>query len=154
MSPSTYVLTVLLTGVMLGCVACKAPNESTSMTLLTAPKWRLTGWVFHAEGYATPDKYPPGLEACNRDDFTSFKANGTYVDDQGLIKCRPDVPQARCFRWRFLAGGRKLGMCYAAPGQKEVEMRFTVKTLTPATLILEGWSPTYSCNYTLTYAAF
>jgi hypothetical protein len=145
---------LLLAGSMLGVVACERKDLSIPLAQLTARRWRLSNYVFCMEEPTTPGEQYRRLEPCVRDDFTVFKADGTYVDDEGTLQCRPDVPQARRFAWRFLSEGRELGMYYAEPGQKEEELRFKIITLSPTTLILEGWAPAYPCKYQLTYTAF
>ncbi|MEL5996596.1 hypothetical protein [Hymenobacter segetis] len=141
-----------------GTVGCERPSAaSTQLALLTAPKWRLSDYVFCTEARAVPGAYNPGMagqEPCFRDDITVFGVDGTYVEDEGPLKCRPDVPQARRFKWRFLSEGRELAQWYAPPGvRQEIEYRYKILTLAPTTLVLEGWAPAYSCKVILTYTA-
>ena len=137
-------------------VACERKDVS-SLAVLTATKWHLSDYVFCPEEPPMPGEFNSVIdkEPCVRDDFTVFKADGTYVDDEGALRCDPRLPQARHFTWRYAAQGRELAMCYAAPGQiQEAETRYKIITLTPTTLVLQGWAPTYSCKVILTYTAF
>ncbi len=147
-------LVLFLAGVV-AAVACER-KEVSSLAILTVPRWHLSDYVFCPDAPPLPGAYDPPAdkEPCVRDDFTVFKADGTYVDDEGALPCDPRFPQARRFAWRFLAEGRELAMWYAAPGQAQaVERRYKILKLTPRTLVLEGWAPAYSCKVILTYTA-
>ena len=91
-----------------GTVSCERQDVSARLALLTAPRWHLSDYVFCPDEPATPGAYVPAPEPCFVDDITVFNADGTYVEDEGPRKCRPDVPQARHFKWRFLSEGREL----------------------------------------------
>ncbi|MGY3090552.1 hypothetical protein ACVWYF_003607 [Hymenobacter sp. UYAg731] len=139
-----------------GAIACERKDVS-SLVVLTVPRWHLSDCIFCPNEPRLPGSYNPVLdkEPCVRDDFTTFKVDGTYVDDEGALRCDPHLPQARCFTWHFSAKGRELAMRYAAPGQtQEVERHYKIITLTPTKLVLEGWAPAYSCKCILTYTAF
>ena len=140
-----------------GAVACEHQDESARLALLTAPKWRLSDYVFCPEAPALPGAHAPGLadqEPCFRDDLTVFQADGTYVEDEGPLKCRPDVPQTRRFAWHFLSAGRGLAQWYAPAGVKQaVERRYKILLLSSTKLVLEGWAPAYRCKCILTYTA-
>lgn len=140
---------------VLGTVACER-KEVSSLDVLTAPRWHLSKYVFCPDAPPLPGAYNPSAdkEPCVRDDFTVFKSDGTYIEDEGVLPCDARLPQARRFRWRFLSEGRELAMWYAAPGQtQEVERHYKILALTPQTMVLEGWAPLYSCKVVLTYAA-
>ena len=145
---------VFLIGV-LGAVACERKDVS-SLALLTAPRWHLSDSICCPDEPPLPGEYIFDIdkEPCVRDDFTVFNADGTYVENEGALRCDPRLPQARRFTWRFSAKGRELAMVHAGPGQtQEEEFRYKIITLTPTTLVLEGWAPAYSCKYILTYTA-
>lgn len=152
--PCRVPLVLFLVGVV-GAVACERQKVSP-LAVLTAPRWHLSDYVFCPEAPHLPGAYDPPAdkEPCVRDDFTVFKADGTYVDNEGALQCTPRFPQARRFTWRFLSEGRELAMRYAAPGQTHAaERRYKIRTLTPTTLVLEGGAPAYSCKVILTYTA-
>ncbi len=90
--------------VISGCKKDSATTE-TSTQKLTGKNWRMVsitaspGFSNGAGGFIT-DLFA-FQDACSKDDFMLFSANGTYVSDEGAVKCDPTSPQTTPGTWAF-----------------------------------------------------
>lgn len=101
------ILFVFLIGVstLLTLDSCKKDDESKSKTdLLTAGSWVQVGATEDGE-----DVWATDYDACEKDDITTFNADGTYKIDEGATKCDPDDPQiSQSGIWKFTSGETKI----------------------------------------------
>lgn len=105
---------LLMTGVLFTNVHCKK-DEETKTDLLTSGQWRVTaltltpGIDLDGDGDLDPDWYSL-FEACDKDDYYVFNANGTYESNEGATKCDPDDPQTDSGTWSFVENETKINM--------------------------------------------
>lgn len=88
-------------------IACNKNEDkpATKTELLMSAPWKLTAQVFHGDydgdGVVDPvdtDMYAD-LDACDKDDLTTFKANGVGELNEGATKCDASDPQTQSFSW-------------------------------------------------------
>ena len=77
-------------------------TKKTKTELLTAGSWVMTGMKTNSV-----DLFP-FLPNCQKDNFFTFKANGTYIDDEGKTKCDLGDPQTSTGSWKFIANETKI----------------------------------------------
>lgn len=102
-------LTLLAAGSLTACKKDKEMPAKTKSEQLVNKRWRLSaltgtltvnGKTQTIDGFA---KYP----ACNKDDFTTYKTDKTYVDDAGATKCSTE-PQTETGKWDVNSDQTKL----------------------------------------------
>ena len=113
-------LPLLMTS-MITAFSCKknentSDNAGTSKTkteLLTTGTWKYIGATINP-GY---DYYGDGItvtnifdimKTCEKDDFETYKTNGTWEYNEGPTKCDPSYPQLFSLPWNFAANETKL----------------------------------------------
>lgn len=89
--------------------ACSKDDEKTKTEMLTSGSWRMSAATVSPALQGITDLYSL-LPSCTKDDFTTFNANGTKVDDEGATKCDPDDPQTVNGTWEFAENETKLIM--------------------------------------------
>lgn len=78
------------------------PAAQTKTQILTSHSWITKSMVSNnVDFYA----FAP---ACEKDNFLTFKANGTSTYDEGAIKCDPSDPQVENGTWKFIANETKI----------------------------------------------
>lgn len=94
--------------VVLAVASCKKDDPTTTELLTDAD-----GWIFVSatidpplidpvSGTSITDFYAQ-LDACEKDDISFFKENGTYIIDEGATKCDPNDPQTVTGSWTLSA---------------------------------------------------
>jgi hypothetical protein len=146
--------------------ACKKDSEnSPSKTdLLTSKKWRITAetetstvtTTGSAPITTTSNQYAT-TPACEKDNFTQFSTNKTFVEDEGASKCDPNDPQTTSGTWDLPGDQTKLIVgTSGVPGTND----FEVLELTSSTLRLRdsySYSSsgiTYSGTSEITFTSF
>lgn len=54
------------------------------------------------------DSWWPLMDECSKDDKSTFKADGTVVEDEGPTKCDPNDPQTSSGNWSFIENDTKI----------------------------------------------
>jgi hypothetical protein len=129
----------LLPVLALSCAffACKKDEEPTNTDKISSKPWYFEsgGADFNADGTVDfPLASVPGVQACNLDNFATFKSDGTGITDEGGSKCSTTAPQTTNFSWGFASNETILnvsGSAFAGIGGQ-----FKVKTLTDNNLTL------------------
>jgi hypothetical protein len=98
---------ILLAFIAIAFTACKDDEETTTpsktkMELLTSGSWIPTNLLLNDTSFW--DIMP----ACSKDDFFTFKSDGTYITDEGATKCDPMDPQTSTANWSFNANQTKV----------------------------------------------
>ena len=95
---------VICVGVI-GLLACRKDHHSKSKKeLLTTGSWHVTAYTidpaldYNSDGTAETDIYAI-MDACIKDDHTTFFANGTAELDEGATKCQPYDAQTTSLTW-------------------------------------------------------
>ena len=89
------------------------PRGKTKTELLTAGNWILTAAIinpaydYYVNVNPVTDIFAI-LEPCEKDDFETYKTNGTWEYNEGLTKCDPSSPQIFSEPWSFTANETKL----------------------------------------------
>jgi hypothetical protein len=104
-----YLITALIT--TLAFSSCKKDDNNnnnnpspaqTKTELISAKKW--TPAAITIDG---SDAW--GLvDDCSKDDFTLYKADGTYIEDDGATKCDPADDQQYISTWKFIENETKI----------------------------------------------
>lgn len=111
--------------------ACKKDDDKSRTDLLTQPEcWSIT----KIEVYdATTDRwFPDQIDDCDKDDCYKFNTDGTYVFNEGLVKCNPDDPETYTGDWSLSADETEL--TYGVGG---INLTQSIVELTEGTLVLE-----------------
>jgi hypothetical protein len=108
MKKQFVLLTTALAVFALTFSSCKKDSDNPSPTnntpapaptktqLLTANSWKATSMV--SMGF----DFFPHMSACEKDNFLTIKADGTYIEDEGATKCDPTDPQTSNGLWKFV----------------------------------------------------
>lgn len=98
-------------------VSCKKDSdgnrEKTKTELLTAGNWILTvaiispAYDYYGNGNPVTDIFAI-MEPCEKDDFETYKTNGTWEYNEGPTKCDQSSPQIFSEPWNFTANETKL----------------------------------------------
>lgn len=109
---------LLLMGGLVTFSSCKKDDDdSPSKTkMITGKKFfaksiKIDPGITSPTGVTITDFYP-FLPDCEKDDYTIFNENGTFVDDEGATKCEPGDPQTINGTWEFLEDETKLKLNY------------------------------------------
>ena len=79
-----------------------AAKTKTKTELITSGSWITTDMLYNGSSIW-------GLaEACSKDDFNTFKTNGTVIIDEGATKCDPADPQTTPANWSFSSDEKKV----------------------------------------------
>lgn len=85
-------------------------NTKGKKELLVDGKWQITALSTtynDGTGDTTIDSYAD-WDACMKDDFTTFSADGKGVNDEGATKCDATDPQTDNFTWSLIDNDTKI----------------------------------------------
>lgn len=85
---------------LLTMVSCSKDSKKSNTELLTQAAWKLVSVGVDSDKNGTID-LEDAVDACTKDDLTTFAVNGTGVVDEGASKCDPLDPQTTTFTWSF-----------------------------------------------------
>ncbi|MDI3322297.1 hypothetical protein [Pinibacter soli] len=92
-------MVILAVAVIAGCRKTNGNNSNATKTqMLTSGSWKITSDYVDPPIDTDRDGHPDyelinSMDACHRDDLFIFKADGTYIHDEGASKCDPLAPQ-------------------------------------------------------------
>ena len=133
--------------------SCKEeePVPPTKTELLTAGPWIGSGLTANPGidpfGTGTPitDLWAsPLVSACSKDDFTTYKVDGTYVTDDGATKCDPADPQTTSGTWSFASNETQLVMDSSATP-------YTITKLDASNLEFQLFEPFFQSTFTVSF---
>lgn len=114
--------------------SCKKDNDNpspsngsgaqTKTQILTSQDWKISSMMV-----GTIDIHA-GQKACEKDNFYTFKSNGTYVNDEGATKCIASAPQTEAGTWKFIDNETKIVI-------DETDTS-VIKSLTSASMVAES----------------
>jgi uncharacterized lipoprotein YehR (DUF1307 family) len=96
---------LLAMALVVSLVSCKK-DEKTKTEILTSKSWTLKSLTVNPPinnpltMTSITDVYAQ-MDACEKDDLTTFKANNTAIEDEGATKCVATNPQTRTVNWSF-----------------------------------------------------
>lgn len=93
--------------VIVSLTSCKKDSKKSNMELITQSAWKLQTVGVDADKNGTVD-LEDAIDACSKDDLTTFATNGTGVVDEGASKCDPADPQTTTFNWSFASNETEL----------------------------------------------
>ncbi len=98
---------ILLAFLAIAFTACKDDEETTTpsktkMELLTSGSWVATDMLLNDTSFWVL------VPACAKDDFMTFKSDGTVITDEGATKCDPMDPQTTTENWSFNSNQTKV----------------------------------------------
>ena len=102
-------LALLAAGSLSACKKDKEAAPKTKSEQLVNKRWKmsaLTGTLTVNGKTQTIDAFGQ-VDACNKDDFTTYKTDKTYVDDAGATKCTTE-PQTDTGKWDVNSDQTKL----------------------------------------------
>lgn len=104
---------VALAALTLMVSSCKKDNDNpTPSTPAPQTKTQILtshSWVVKSLMVGSVDYYN-FIEDCEKDNFFTFKANGTSVEDEGATKCNPSDKQTIDGTWTFIDNETKIIM--------------------------------------------
>ncbi len=113
----------------------KVVQTPITRTQLLSKNWKQTDLLASIPGSAPTSVFLTVMEACQRDNIWSFKADGTYVVSEGSTKCLPSDPdQATSGTWLFTDAETKI----IIDDVNEVPQTFTITELTTSSLKITG----------------
>lgn len=79
------------------------PKPKTKTDLMTAGKWQMTAGAitYTVLGQTNTDDFFKDLEACEKDNFILFHADGKATTDEGTTKCDSTDDQSTTSTWAF-----------------------------------------------------
>jgi hypothetical protein len=86
--------------VIVSMTSCKKDSKKSNTELITQSAWKLQTVGIDNDKNGTVD-LEDAIDACSKDDLTTFATNGTGVVDEGATKCDPTDPQTTSFTWSF-----------------------------------------------------
>ena len=99
------------------------PTPASKTELLTSKVWKVTAFTLDGQNFFSQ------LDDCEKDDLTTFKTNGSFIEDEGATKCNVSDPQIiTSSTWKFIDNETKI----LVDGDTA-----TIKTLSTTSLILE-----------------
>lgn len=114
--------------------SCKKDNDNpapsngtgaqTKTQILASQDWKISSMMV-----GTIDIHA-GQKACEKDNFYTFKSNGTYVNDEGATKCTPSAPQTEAGTWKFIDNETKIVI--------DDTDTSVIKSLTSASMVAES----------------
>lgn len=93
---------MLMVAALAFATSCKKDEDSSNSPakskteLITSGSWRVSSLVLGGTDIW------PSQDACDKDDLSIFKADGTYIDDEGPTKCDSSDPQQSTSTWKFM----------------------------------------------------
>jgi hypothetical protein len=121
--------------------SCKKDPLETNKDLLQDKKWKLTALTFNgADSFAA-------IDACTKDDTETFKADGSWTDDEGATKCKStDAQTTTLGTWALSNEGKTLTTTNTTT--KEVSAA-TITELTATTLKTEVKETVFGISLTV-----
>ncbi len=119
--------------------ACKKDKEDakpkTKSEIIVDKKWRINAATasFTANGRPTTQDLLPFIDDCEKDNFTTYKGDKSFVDDNGPTKCDPTDSQTQNGTWDLSSDQSKILITY--PGQSTETANLT--ELTGTTMVWE-----------------
>ena len=117
-SNSRILVSILLATSFFAISGCKKTKTKTE--LLTDGSWKVTaqsinpGVDLNGDGTLDTDLYAQFVEDCTKDNFSTFKSDGSFVDDEGATKCDPTDPQTTNGTWAFQNSESKISITTGA----------------------------------------
>ncbi|RFP66241.1 hypothetical protein D0N36_04270 [Hymenobacter lapidiphilus] len=97
-------MAMLIVGSFTSCSKDKDPTPITKAEQLGARNWRITAFTSKQGNNPIIDEF--ALYApCDKDDFYQFKADKTFVLDEGATRCNSNSPQTSVSGWDINADG-------------------------------------------------
>ena len=78
------------------------PTVKTKTDLITAGSWVTSDVLINGTSIWVL------ADACSKDDFMTFKTNGTVITDEGATKCDAADPQTTTANWSFSSDEKKV----------------------------------------------
>ena len=113
--PSRGLWLLICTLVVIGSCKKDKHNDTpkTKTDLLTSGTWKYTGAIitpaydYYGDGNAVTDIFSI-MKTCEKDDFETYKTNGTWEYNDGPTKCDASDPQAFNLPWSLSTDETKL----------------------------------------------
>jgi len=110
-------LLLMITGITT-TLSCKKDKDDSSTVktkteLLTVGNWKYTACIispaydYYGDGNPVTNIFNI-LKPCEKDDFETYKTNGTWEYNEGPTKCDQSFPQIFSEAWRFTADETRL----------------------------------------------
>lgn len=106
---------------------CTKDSVRQEEKLLMNSQWQVTaftvdpGWLHPQDSVLITDLLL-ATEACARDDYYTFDANGIYTHHRGQLRCNSTEPESTNSRWTLSRNNGKLWLSIAGTPYYEVEM--------------------------------
>ena len=99
---------ILIAIAMFAIASCKeseddsTPTAKTKTELITSGSWMVSDMLINGTSFLAL------MEPCEKDNFMTFKTNGTYITDEGATKCDAADPQTTTDNWSFSSDEKKI----------------------------------------------
>lgn len=103
-------LTLAVAAFSLSLVSCKKDDDPTKKEMLTGKNWKVTAWTIDPALPVIGSNFYNQLEACTKDDLTSFSADGKATFDEGATKCNVSDPQTTTGTWALSTDEKTLSV--------------------------------------------
>lgn len=116
-----FIALLLVGGIASSSISCKKDDDDNNNTpaktkteILTSHAWKVNSWTIdppydNGDGTFTSDRLAD-MEACDKDNFITFQADGKLLYDEGTQKCDPDDPQTDPGTWALLDNETKMSI--------------------------------------------
>jgi hypothetical protein len=119
------ILALMAAGSLTACKKDSEPAPKSKSEILVDKRWRISAATATAtvQGkLVTQDVYDDVVDDCNKDDFTTYKANKTYTDDAGATACQQGDPQTQSGTWDVNSDQTKLFLTDANQGNITLDL--------------------------------
>lgn len=99
---------ILIAIAMFAIASCKeseddsTPTAKTKTELITSGSWMVSDMLINGTSFLA------FMEPCEKDNFMTFKTNGTFITDEGATKCDAADPQTTTDNWSFSSDEKKV----------------------------------------------
>ena len=137
---------------LLAFASCKKDSLSKTDLLTDADGWKMVSLttdpaiVDPFTGTQITDLYAQ-FDACDKDDITTFSANGTFVSDEGATKCDPSDPQTTSGTWLLSADEKTItidGESWTISELSKSTLRVTYPWVDNSSGITYTWTATFT----------
>lgn len=125
-------ISALLAIALFALASCKKDDKDSVKDLLTSGDWIQTDYRYddNGDGELTADE--SDIEACEKDDVTTFSSDGKYTYNDGSNVCDPDFPNEGAGTWVLAADDKTLTI-----SEDGIALPFTITSISDSELVLE-----------------
>lgn len=149
-----FFLALLAVGSLTSCNKDDDKKPTSKADQLVNKRWRITAYTVSAtvNGRLQTEDLLPQFESYERDDFTTYKTDKSFVEDEGPTKRDRTDPQTYTGSWDLNLEQTKLYLTYPGEGTFGIDVPELTKDKMVWRFVDDSDLPIQT--YTITYAPF